>query len=70
MECWVLNAVFHYSITPLFRSVVKENPSACWWRGFVAGRFTSSLLRCDSGEQIILTPLDEQKNVGLIFDLL
>ena len=28
MEYWALNAVLHYSTTPLFQSVVKENPSA------------------------------------------
>ena len=48
----------------------KENPSAGSGGVFVAGRYVSSLLRCDSSEQVILTPLDEQKNVGLIFGLL
>jgi len=58
-----------YSIIPLFRAVVKETPPPGGGGVFVAGR-SSSLLRCDSGEQVILTPLDEQKNVGLIFGLL
>ena len=58
-----------YSITPLFRVVVKRKPLRTAAEGFL-WQEGSSLLRCDSGEQIILTPLDEQKNVGLIFDLL
>jgi hypothetical protein len=28
LETWILNAVLHYSTTPPFQSVVKENPSA------------------------------------------
>jgi hypothetical protein len=28
LEYWVLNAVLHYSTTPPFQSVVRENPSA------------------------------------------
>ena len=58
-----------YSITPLFRSDVKEKPLRPAAEGFL-WQEASSLLRCDSGEQTILTPLDEQKNVGLIFGLL
>ena len=66
MECWVLNAVLHYSTIPVRRKRKTPPPGD----GGVLWQEDSSLLRCDSGEQVILTPLDEQKNVGLIFGLL
>jgi hypothetical protein len=48
---------------------MKENPSASGGGVFATGRYASSLLRCDSGEQIILSALDEQKDIVLVFGL-
>ena len=38
--------------------------------GLLGGKINEQLLRCDSGEQIILSALDEQKDIVLIFGLL
>jgi hypothetical protein len=65
MKYWV----FDYSTTPTFRSFVKDNPSA-GGGGVVAGGEEWRLLRCDSGEHVVLSALDEQKDIALVFSLL
>jgi mRNA-degrading endonuclease RelE of RelBE toxin-antitoxin system len=38
--------------------------------GLLGGKISKRLLRCDSGEHVILSALDEQKDIILVFGLL
>ena len=68
LEYWFLKALLQHSIVPPFRFPPKETPPPMA-EGLLGGKI-QRLLRCDSGEHVVLSALDEQKDIVLVFGLL